>query len=267
MPIGAYSVNQLDPWERHEPWRGPILTSAALHGALAVSVIVIGLIHGGPGESWGGAQQGDSAIQAKLVSNASIPLPSTQAPHENVLATESKGLSKPEPVQKQPEPKAIPIPETITKPKPAPIHRDTIQKPKPVETASNVVPYGEGGPVSGPYTMFKSDLGSGGMQFGSAGSFGSRYSWYVDAVRRKISENWLKYEVDPSIHSANRVFVTFDISRTGSPSNVQLSQSSGVPSLDQSAIRALQRIDTFGPLPNDYSGNKVSVEFWFDFKR
>jgi hypothetical protein len=29
----------------------------------------------------------------------------------------------------------------------------------------------------------------------------------------------------------------------------------------------LQRIDTFGPLPPDYSGNKVSVEFWFDYKR
>jgi protein TonB len=40
-----------------------------------------------------------------------------------------------------------------------------------------------------------------------------------------------------------------------------------VPSLDQSAARALQRIDTFGPLPSDYSGNKVSVEFWFDYKR
>jgi protein TonB len=44
-------------------------------------------------------------------------------------------------------------------------------------------------------------------------------------------------------------------------------QSSGVPSLDQSAVRAIQRIDTFGPLPGDYSGNKVSVEFWFDYKR
>ncbi len=267
MPTGAYSVNQLDPWERHEPWRGPILTSAALHGALAVSVIIVGLIHGGPGESWGGAQQGDSAIQAKLVSNASIPLPSTQAPRENVLATESKGLSKPEPVQKVIEPKAIPIPEKTTKPKPAPIHRDTIQKPKPVETASNVVPYGEGGPVSGPYTMFKSDLGSGGMQFGSAGSFGSLYSYYVQIVRNKISQNWLKYEVDPSIQSANRVYLTFDITRDGHPTNIQLSQSSGVPSLDQSAMRALQRIDTFGPLPNGYTGSKVSVEFWFDYKR
>jgi protein TonB len=257
----------LDIFDRGERWRGPVITSAVLHAALTASVIAIAFIHGSPGESWGGSHSGDSAIHATLVSNAAIPLPSTEAPKENVLATESKGLSKPQPVEKVEEPKAIPIPETIQKTKPAIIHRDTIQKPKPVETASNVVPYGEGGPVSGPYTMFKSDTGSGGMQFGTAGGFGSRYSWYVDAVRRKISENWLKYEVDPSIQSAKRVYVTFDIGRGGQPGNVQLSQSSGVPSLDQSAIRALQRIDTFGPLPNDYAGSKVSVEFWFDFKK
>jgi protein TonB len=61
--------------------------------------------------------------------------------------------------------------------------------------------------------------------------------------------------------------VTFDIKRDGHPTNVQIEQSSGVPSLDQSAVRALQRIDTFGPLPPDYSESKVSVEFWFDYKR
>jgi protein TonB len=44
-------------------------------------------------------------------------------------------------------------------------------------------------------------------------------------------------------------------------------QSSGVPSLDVSASRAIQRIDTFGALPNEYNGNKVSVEFWFDYRR
>jgi len=40
-----------------------------------------------------------------------------------------------------------------------------------------------------------------------------------------------------------------------------------VPSLDISATRALQRIDTFGPLPSDYAGGKISVEYWFDYKR
>jgi protein TonB len=73
--------------------------------------------------------------------------------------------------------------------------------------------------------------------------------------------------VDPGISDARRVYVTFDIMRDGHPENVQVEQSSGVPSLDQSAVRALQRIDTFGPLPSDYSGSKVSVEFWFDYKR
>ncbi|MBV9608993.1 MAG: TonB family protein, partial [Acidobacteria bacterium] len=61
-----------------------------------------------------------------------------------------------------------------------------------------------------------------------------------------------------------RVYVVFDILRDGRPANVQVEQSSGVPSMDVSAVRALQRIDTFGPLPGDYSGNKVSVEFWFE---
>jgi protein TonB len=48
---------------------------------------------------------------------------------------------------------------------------------------------------------------------------------------------------------------------------VQVAQSSGIPSLDISAVRALQRIDTFGPLPGDYSGSRVSVEFWFEYKK
>jgi periplasmic protein TonB len=86
-------------------------------------------------------------------------------------------------------------------------------------------------------------------------------------VRRKVSENWLKYEVDPSITSASRVYLTFDIQRNGEPTNIQISQGSGVPSLDMSAKRALQRIDTFGPLPPDYPGSRVSVEFWFDYKK
>ena len=77
----------------------------------------------------------------------------------------------------------------------------------------------------------------------------------------------MKYEIDPRISDAQRVYLTFDITRSGQPANVQVEQSSGVPSLDQSAVRAIQRIDTFGPLPADYSGSRVNVEFWFDYKR
>ncbi|MGA9475637.1 MAG: TonB family protein, partial [Terriglobales bacterium] len=123
-------------------------------------------------------------------------------------------------------------------------------------------------PVSGPYAMFSAGGAKGGFGFtGGGGDFGSRFAWYVQAVQRKVSENWLRYEVDPNIKEANRVYITFDIGRDGHPTNVQLEQPSNVPSLNISATRAIQRIDTFGPLPPEYSGSKVSVEFWFDYKR
>ena len=131
-----------------------------------------------------------------------------------------------------------------------------------------VVQFAPGGPVDRVIAQLSgADTGGLSRVSGGGGDFGNRFSWYVKVVQQKVSENWLKYEVDPRITAANRVYLTFDIARDGSPKNVQIEQSSGIPSLDISATRAIQRIDTFGPLPPDYSGNKVSVEFWFDYKR
>jgi protein TonB len=196
-------------------------------------------------------------------------LPASTVQTQNVLANESKGLSQSLPQEKQNEPEAIPIPEKNAKIKPKPVSNSSKAKtPAPPEPASNEIPFGRGGPVSGPYGSFSAGGAKGGFGFeGGGGDFGSRYAWYVRVVQQKVSENWLKYEVDPSIHQANRVYVVFDINRSGQPVNVQIEQSSGVPSLDQSAARAIQRIDTFGPLPSDYAGNRVTVEFWFDYKR
>jgi protein TonB len=253
-------------FEYHEPWKSGVAASCALHGVLIVLAVIAGIVSGGHGENWGGSVSGES-MSATLVSSA-IPLPHERTEKQNVLANESKGLSESQPVKETaPEPEAVPIPDKTTKTVKAPPKTKTETVKKPVEQANNVVPYGQGGPASQPYSMVKTAMGTGGISMGQDGAFGSRYSWYVDAVRRKVSENWFKYEIDPNITAANRVYVTFDISRNGQPSNVQISQSSGIPSLDMSAKRALQRIDTFGPLPNDYPGGKVSVEFWFDYKR
>ena len=244
----------------------PLAWSFALHVAFAGFVLLYTVfIHGFRGEGWGSGGGGE-AMGATLVS--AIPLPANPTESTNVLATESKGLSKSQPTVQEKEPEAIPIPDKNTKKiKPAPVKTATQRKPESEQAESNQIPYGEGGPVSGPYSM-TAGASKGGFGFtGSGGDFGSRFSWYVQAVQRKVTENWLKYEVDPRIAEAKRVYLTFDIARDGHPSNVQVEQSSGVPSLDLSAKRALERIDSFGPLPPDYSGSKVSVEFWFDYKR
>jgi protein TonB len=258
-----------DIFLERDDWGRPIVWSLALHGALFLSIVLYAVVvKGGRGESWGAGGGGGGAISANLVSN--VPLPAPQVQTDNILANESKGLTQSLPKPLQPvEPEAIPIPDKESKRKPPKKQSSATQaKATPPPLESNVIPYGQGGPVSGPYGSFSAGGAKGGFGFsGGGGDFGSRYSWYVRVVQQKVSENWLKYEIDPRISEARRVYIVFDILRNGQPSSIEVEQSSGVPSLDQSAVRALQRIDTFGPLPSDYSGNKVSVEFWFDYRR
>jgi protein TonB len=256
----------VDIYSEHAGLARPLAWSAGLHVAFAVFVVLYAVfIPSFRGQGWGSGGGGD-AMGATLVTSVPLPAPMTET--SNVLATESKGLSQSQPKVEEKEPEAIPIPGKNAKIKPKPVTNATHARKEPPPPESNQIPYGEGGPVSGPYAMFSAGGAKGGFGFtGGGGDFGSRFSWYVQAVQRKVSENWLKYEVDPRIAEANRVYLTFDIARDGHPANVQIEQSSGVPSLDISAVRAIQRIDTFGPLPPEYSGSKVSVEFWFDYKR
>jgi protein TonB len=245
----------------------PLAWSAGLHvGFTAFLILWATYITGIRGQGWGSGGGGD-AMGATLVN--SVPLPASTVQTNNVLATESKGLSQSQPKAEveEKEPDAIPIADKNSKKKPKPVTTASARKAQP-EPQSNEIPYGEGGPVSGPYAMFSAGGAKGGFGFtGGGGDFGSRFSWYVQAVQRKVSENWLRYEVDPNVKEASRVYITFDIGRDGRPTNVQLEQPSNVPSLNISATRAIQRIDTFGPLPPEYSGSRVSVEFWFDYKR
>jgi periplasmic protein TonB len=258
-----------DIYFEHDRWGKPLAWSAGLHVGITALIVVYAMFFSGPrGTEWGGGGGGE-AIGATLVTT--VPLPSNPAA-TNVLANESKGLTQSQPkVEEKPEPDAIEIQGKNAKIKPKK-KQETITKqkplPQPEEEESNQVAFGEGGPVSGPYGTFSAAGAKGGFGItGAGGDFGSKYAWYVKVIQQKVAENWLKYEIDPRITSAQRVYVTFDVARDGHPTNVRIEQSSGVPSLDISAVRALQRIDTFGPLPSDYAGNKISVEFWFDYKR
>lgn len=252
----------------HERWGRALAWSAGLHiGITAALIVYATFVTRGSGENWGSGGGGE-AIGATLVST--VPLPANPAPTQNVLANESKGITQSQPKIEEKEPDAIEIAgkDKKIKPKKKQI-TESKSKPQPApEPEDNQVAFGEGGPVSGPYGTFSAAGAKGGFGIsGGGGDFGTKYAWYVRVIQQKVSENWLKYEVDPRISTAQRVYITFDVARDGHPTNVRVEQSSGVPSLDISATRALERIDTFGPLPADYAGSKISVEYWFDYKR
>ena len=252
----------------HDRWGRALSWSAGFHIGITLLMLAYAtFVSRNTGEGWGAGGGGD-AIGATLVST--VPLPANPSQSQNVLANESKGLTQSQPKIQEKEPDAIEIQGKNAKIKPKKKQETTSTKqaqPEP-EPEDNRVAFGEGGPVSGPYGTFSAAGAKGGFGFtGGGGDFGSRFAYYVRGVQQRISENWLKYEVDPRITNAQRVYVTFDIARDGHPGNVRVEQSSGVPSLDVSAMRAVQRVDSFGALPSEYSGSKVSVEFWFDYKR
>jgi protein TonB len=276
----------------HKDAMAPSLAfSTALHAGLLACIVFLPAVLSHTGNDWGNNGSGSAsggAISANLVSGIPLP-PNPHAKPENVLANDSKGLSQslPAPAAKEDD-HAIAIPDRQSKLKPQnqkpsavaaspsrPLNAQkpsvaapTKEKPREIAKVDNTVPFGSGGPVAGPYTTFQNGNTTGGLTFGEggSGSFGSRFGWYTDVVARKVHQAW-QSEVNPGVTSAKRVYILFDIARSGSPSNVRIEQSSGIPSLDLSAVRALQRIDTFGPLPQGYSGNYVSVEFWFDYRR
>jgi TonB family protein len=61
--------------------------------------------------------------------------------------------------------------------------------------------------------------------------------------------------------------MAFTILRDGSVTDVEVTQPSGLPEVDRSALRAVLASNPLPALPPDYSGNKVKVKLYFDFRR
>jgi len=254
---------------RNEPsLKTPLSYSLILHGAL-VTVMVVSSFISYQRDSWGGP---GGAITVGIVGSVpGVPMPRPEVETASRVVDESKGLYKSEPAPKvQPPPDATPIPKFEKNKPPKYVTRPSKVLENPARPPENAVPYGGGGAPTVPYASFTLGAGTqGGLGFNgtSGGDFGAKYSWYVEAVQRRVSGNWLQSTVDSTIQFAPRVVATFDILRNGSVTNAQILKSSGNASVDRSALRAILQSSPLQALPNDYSGSKVSVEFWFDFKR
>src|SRR5579864_2764819 len=104
-------------FDEREKWGEPLLISVAFHAALLFGGFGLGLVmnfHSSKND-WG-IHEGD-AVTAQLVS-ASIPIPKTEQ-SDNIVANESKGVTRtepqPKPVEKDDD--ALPVPGKVTPPK------------------------------------------------------------------------------------------------------------------------------------------------------
>ena len=168
--------------------------SLIVHVTFCVLAVLYAYFYGREAD-WGGP---GGSITVGLVGNVpAIPLPRPDVVSPNRVVDESKGLFKTEPAPvPKPEPDAVPIPEFEKNKPPKYVTRPSKLLENPTPPPPNAVPYGGGGTPTVPTTSFA--LGAGTTQAGlgftgtAGGDFGSRFSWYVEAVQRRISGNWLQ---------------------------------------------------------------------------
>ena len=244
-----------------------LLLAILLHAAVLGALVGFGLFHHESKKSWGENQATVGAIQANMVS--ALPLPSKQPVVEDkVLASETPSpapIVAKEKTAPPPSPKDIPVvtpkptpPKVAAKPTPEPPKHAELKPPPPTKAATGDT---SGMRIAQATIQLKNGTASASVQ---DRSFGARFAYYVQAVNRRVSQNWYTQEADPRASEGKRVTLLFDIDRDGTPSNIRVETRSGSPSLDTSALRAVQRVEGFGPLP---AGDHVTVEFAFDYKQ
>jgi len=236
-----------------------------LHVLVAAAVVGSAFFFRHHGSNWGENASNAGAIQATMVS--SIPLPPTQRTLDTgVLTSEAPSpapVTAKEKTEPPPSPNEVAIPEKTKPPKvaekPAPAPPKHVQPITPPPTKAVT---GETAGIRIAQSTLELKNGTSSVSIQDR-SFGDRYAYYVNIVNTKVSQNWYKSEADPLASMDKSTTILFDIDRDGVPSNPRVETRSGSPSLDQSALRAVQRVDGFGPLP---AGNRITVEFTFHFR-
>jgi len=256
LDSGDHLERELTP----EPIAGPAAGALGLHLAVAGLLVCYGWMLGLFHHNYWGSPGAGGAMQVSLVTSA-LPLPADEL-NQNVLATEtpSKAPAPPSPKeQRRADETAIPI--VGKKLKPQQLNTPKTQQHQPTPR-QNQAQYGEQSGSLMPHVMQPGSIGQ--TTVGDS-NFASLYPWYVQNINKGVGNNWNKYEVNPATPKGARAYVIFTIHRDGSVSDPQVDQASGSPTLDISCRRAVQRVDTFGPLPAQYNQSTLKVSFYCEY--
>ena len=144
-------------------------------------------------------------------------------------------------------------------------------EPQPPEAAGSA-PSGEGGTGTGMGTGLRIGTGGPGGGWGPGGpGYGAGsglanfpYTYYLTIITDRVSANWFSSLVDPGVSGNFQTIIFFKIQKDGQISEVKVEQSSGLTSLDLSAMRAVKASAPFPPLPRDYQDAYLGIHLIFE---
>ena len=127
---------------------------------------------------------------------------------------------------------------------------------------------GGGGGSSGPrMSRGGSGSGSAGNPGGGGGAPGidsirePDFGPYMRELQRRIKMNW----DPPKGNESKRVVLLFKIAKDGRLLSVRVFKSSGIPNSDRAALNAVQLTAPFRPLPGDFKGSSIDIQFTIDY--
>lgn len=264
-----------------------LVISGVLHAALIVLMVTSpsfpkparkGMIHyvsmsyglpggGGPGGPGGGGGGGGG----ESVRPVDTPQPLPPAKKETL-----RDLTTPQKIQ-PPESETV-LRHPVDKPKrdarPTEKKAAISKTPPPAktdETVSGTAGSGTGGTGSGLRIGVGDGTGGGGGGFGPGFGGGGTgffpHAYYIQIVYDRVSASWYTSLVDPGVSGSFSARVSFRIFRNGRISDLKIAESSGLRSLDLSALRAIQTAAPFPALPNDYDGEYIVFHIIFEHSK
>lgn len=221
-------------------------------------VNVISFPGGGGGASGGGKGGGEKVVDTAVPARETLKdLTTPQKLQEEVPSSLKHPVEKPEKVKKTPEKKKAVIQKQTT--------------PSEVKQQEAATGPGEG-TGSGVKIGIGSGPGSGGGGFSSAfssqiGLSNFPFTYYLQILVDRISNNWFTSQVSPGLSGNFHSTVFFKIYKDGQISDLTIEESSGIKSLDLSALRAIQTSAPFPPLPREYEEEYLGIHLIFEHNK
>lgn len=85
---------------------------------------------------------------------------------------------------------------------------------------------------------------------------------YMRELQRRIKLNW----DPPKGNESKTVVLLFKIAKDGRLLSCRVHRGSGLPSADQAALKAVELTAPFRPLPADFKGQSIDIQFTFDYR-
>ncbi len=260
----ARDVMQLD----RDPFGPPMAKSLLLHLGLVSALALLLYFNARHGNEWGNKGPVGAMQVTMVTSSASIPLPQTAPPTPNVLATQ---LPSPAPAPPSKETiqevqqNAIPI--LARKPKLQPKEQRHVESPQHAQPLNQPhrAQYGEAAPTQLAHAMNNAPAVNTNPVNVNDGEFAARFPWYVQMITRTVQQYWYTQDIASGTPYGSQVVLDFTIHRDGTVSDIRMEQPSSSPTLNLSATHAVQRVGSFQPLPSQYTGSTVSVEYTFTY--